>query len=154
MKRFEFRLESVLKWKKRREWLAQLRQRQARATLDKALAVVHVLQAQLAQSARLFEAALGSQRDLASGFEQQQQSVLIGRLLETAEAEARTAEQHYQEASTIRTQMATEVEALLFLKKQRWEEYRKEAARAQIAELDELGMRRWLATQDKLKEES
>lgn len=149
MKRFEFRLESVLKWKQRREWLAQLRQRQARAALDKALAIVHGLQNQLTQAAQLFEAALAGHDRLASGFEQQQHSVLLGRLLEAAEADARQADRAFQDACKARTQLATEVEALLFLKKQHWDDYRKELAHVQLADMDEMGMRRWLAAREK-----
>jgi hypothetical protein len=64
VQRFEFRLERVLKLKKQREWLAELRQKQARAALDAARAEVAAINEQIAHSAAALEAGLaGAGRD-------------------------------------------------------------------------------------------
>src|SRR5207302_6788900 len=98
MQRFEFRLERVLKLKKQREWLAELRQKQARAALDVARAEVAAIHDQIAQSAAVLEASLAAAARDASWLSRHQQSLQLGRLLELAEDTARQADVKYQEA--------------------------------------------------------
>jgi flagellar biosynthesis chaperone FliJ len=150
VQRFEFRLERVLNLKKQWERMAELRQQQARIALDAARSVVTALQEQIAHNAATFEARLGCSEDGDSWLVRYQQSARLGDRLELAEAKAQVAESKYQEASTARTKMATEVEALLFLRRQKWHAFRLEVQRAQQEHLDEVGMRRWRAArQDK-----
>ena len=143
MQRFEFRLERVLKLKKQREWLAELRQMEARAALDAARAQVAVLHDQVAQSAVALQTSLaGAVRD-AAWLARHQQALRLGPLLELAEAQARQADHKYQEASAARTQIAAEVEALRTLRQQEWHAHRLARLRAQQELLDEVGLRRW-----------
>jgi flagellar biosynthesis chaperone FliJ len=148
VQRFEFRLERVLKLKKQREWLAELRQKQARAALDMARAEVAAIHDQIAQSAAVLEAGLAAAARDASWLSRHQQSLRLGRLLELAEDKARQADVKYQEASAARTQIATEVEALQHLRQQEWHTHRLSVLRAQQEQLDEVGMRLWRAGQD------
>jgi hypothetical protein len=147
LQRFEFRLERVLKLKKQREWLAELRQKQARAALDAARAEVAVIAEQIARSAAALEAGLaGAARD-ASWLARQEQSLRLRPLLELAEARARQADVNYQQASAARAQAATEVEALLHLRRQEWQAHRLAVLKARQEQLDEVGMRLWRAGQ-------
>ncbi len=143
MRRFEFRLERVLKLKKQREWLAELRQKQARVALDAARAEVAFLNEQVARSAAVLAAGLATAAGDASWLARQQQALALGPLLELAEAKARQADGKYQETSAARTQIAAEVEALLHLRGQEWQAHRLAVLRAEQEQLDEVGMRRW-----------
>jgi hypothetical protein len=148
VRRFEFRLERVLRLKKQREWLAELRQKQARAALDAARTEVAAIQEQIAHSAAVLQAGLAAAGQDASWLSRHQQSLRLGLLLELAEAKARQADEKYREASAARTRIATEVEALLHLRQQEWHAHRLAVLRAQQEQLDEVGMRQWRAGQD------
>jgi hypothetical protein len=148
VQRFEFRLERVLKLKKQREWLAELHQKQARVALEAARAEVAAIEEQVARSAAALAAGLAGAADDPSWLARHQQAVRLGPILELAEAKAREAEVHYQKASAARTQIAGEVEALLHLRGQEWQEHRQALLRAQQEQLDEVGMRLWRAGQD------
>lgn len=148
MQRFEFRLERVLKLKKQRQWLAELRQKQARAALDAARAEVAALHELVARSAAALAAALPGAADDPAWLTRQQQSLRLAPLIERAEGKAREADVHYQKASAERTQIATEVEALLHLRGEEWRAHRLEVLRVQQEQLDEVGMRLWRAGQD------
>lgn len=60
--------------------------------------------------------------------------------------------QQLAEADRRRIQASVEVEALLTLRHQQWEEYREAQLRAGQRELDELGLWRWLAARGKEEE--
>jgi len=148
VQRFEFRLERVLKLKKQREWLAELRQKQARVALEAARAEAAILQEQIAQSAAALAAHLADPARDASWVARHQQALRLGPLLELAEAKSRQANEKYRQASAARTQVATEVEALLHLRQQEWHAHRLIVLRAQQEQLDEVGMRQWRAGPD------
>jgi hypothetical protein len=148
VQRFEFRLERVLKLKKQREWLAELRQKQARAALDAARAAVAALNEQVARSAAALEAGLAGAAHDASWLARHEHALRLRPVLELAEAKARQADVQYQEASAARTRIATEVEALLHLRRQQWQAHRAAVLKAQQEQLDEVGMRLWRAGQD------
>jgi flagellar FliJ protein len=145
MKRFEFRLEQVLKLKKQREWLAEQKARQARMALDAAVAEAASLARQLAQVADSLIARRDQQADPVSWTTRHEQSTRLGQLLQLAEARAEQAREVHAEAEQQRARIAIEVEALLTLQRERWQEYRQEVARERQAQLDEMGLRRWLA---------
>jgi flagellar FliJ protein len=148
VRRFEFRLERVLKLKKQREWLAEMRQKEARAALDAALAAVAAVNDQIARNAAALAAALAQAGQDGSWLARQQQSVGLGHLLELAEAEAREREVKFREACAARTQVAQEVEALLHLRGEEWQAHRAEVQKAQQEQLDEVGMRLWRSGPD------
>ncbi len=148
MQRFEFRLERVLKLKKQREWLAELRQKQARAALEAARAEVRAIQEQVARRAAALAVGLAGAAQDGSWLAMHQQALRLGPLLELAEARARQADVQYQEVSAARTEIAKEVEALLHLRREEWQAHRLAILKAQQEQLDEVGMRLWRAGQD------
>ena len=146
MKRFEFRLERVLKVKQQRQRLAELRQQQARARLNAAQAVVAALQGEIRETAAAVERSVGANgRQLWMAL--YERSRILGQALEAAEVKVQQAQEELSKADAWRRQIATEVEALLNLRQQQWQGYCQEVARAQQEQLDELGLRRWLAAQ-------
>ncbi len=148
MQRFEFRLERVLKLKKQRQRLAEQQQLRARAALDAARAEVAAIQGQIARAAAELAAGLAEASRDASWLARHQQAVRLAPVLELAEERARQADVRYQQASAARTQIATEVEALLHLRQQEWQAHRAAVRKAQQEQLDEVGMRLWRAGQD------
>lgn len=147
MKRFEFRLERVLKVKQRRQRLAELRQQQARARLDAAQARVAALQGEIRDTAAAVERSIGGANSRQLWMALYERSRLLGQALEAAEVKVRQAEQELSQADAGRRQIATEVEALLNLRQQQWQGYCRDVARVRQEQLDELGLRRWLAAQ-------
>jgi hypothetical protein len=144
MKRFEFRLERPLKLKRQQQWLAEQLQRRAQAELDAARAAVTRLHDQLARVASLLDPDNGGPPDALSWMAYQQQSVLIGRQLEAAEARVRQAERKVAEANAERVRITTGAEALARLREQQLQAHRREVARVRQTELDEVGLRRWI----------
>jgi flagellar protein FliJ len=142
LQRFEFRLERVLKLKKQREWLAELRQTQARAVLDAAQAEVDAINDRIAQHAVDYALRLG-RAEQGPWLGRFQQAVRLGDLLAIAEGKVRLAMVKYQEASAARTLASQEVEALLFLRTREWDDHRALVQRTQQEQLDEVSMRLW-----------
>lgn len=139
MKRFEFRLERILKLKKQQKWLAEMHQKQAQAALDAAQAELAPLQDQLTTA--LAELQQGAPD--ASWLGRYQHSTRLADLVALAQAKVLAAETEYELACEARKQMAAEVESLLLLRGQEWQAYRYDLQRAQQDLLDEVGMRRW-----------
>lgn len=154
MQRFEFRLERVLKLKKQRQWLAELRQKQAAAVLEVARAEVAALHEQVARTAATLAAALPGAAEDAAWLTRQQQALRLAPLIEAAERKEREAKLEYDKVSAERTRITTEVEALLHLRGEEWRAHRLGVQRAQQEQLDEVGMRLWRAGQDGSRESS
>ena len=147
MKRFHFRLERVLKLKQQRERLAELRQQQARQVVEAAKAEVARLTEQLRQTAGALGGKLGGAVPASAWVAHYEHSAQLGQALQSAEARVERALRGLHEASAQRTQIAREVESLLYLRRQQWDEHWKDVARAEQVQLDEQGMRRWMAAQ-------
>ena len=130
MQRFEFRLERVLKWKKRRELLAEMRQKQARVAYEGAKAQVQFLWDRLAENAGTLEAQLRDSMHPSSWMACYQHSAQLGQVLDAAEASVRRTRQQLDQANAARARIAAEVEALLYLKRRQWEEHQRAAAQA------------------------
>ena len=147
MKRFQFRLQRVLKLKQQRERQAELVQQKARLALEQARGEVRVLAERLAESAAAIEKDIGQTIPPDSWMARYHHAAQIGRALEAAEARARHAEERLQEAQRKRARIATEVEALRTLERQEWDKHIDESKRSQQENLDEIGLRRWQAAQ-------
>lgn len=147
MKRFDFRLARVLKLKRQQAWLAEQRQKQARAVLDTAQARVTDLEGQLAQTAASLVGHLGHTVDSSAWIARYEHSMQIEWALDVAEARVQEAFAKWQETVAKQTQMRQEVEALLHLRRQQWQAYQREVSLEQQEHLDELSMRRWMIRQ-------
>ena len=145
MKRFEFSLERLLKVKRQRERLAELEQQRARAAVDAARAQVEELRGQLARVADGLGGFVGQAVNPQQWATSYELSERIGRSIQAAEADVEKAEERLWEAQQERAQIATEVEALATLRQQQWDQYKQEVQKANQEQLDELGLRRWMA---------
>jgi len=145
VKRFQFRLERVLKLKEQRERLAELRQQQARLAVEKARARVAALQEELTGAATVMRGKMGRATTTGEWLAGADHSARLGKALEAAEADVLKTEQDLRVAAAERTRIATEVEALLHLRKEAWQAHSEETRQAEQERLDELGMRRWKA---------
>ena len=144
MKRFDFRLERLLGLEKQMEQLAEQRQHQARAVFEAATA--EVLRAEM----RLEEAGSGGmeelRQDAALGSWQTRSElrVVLEQAVTIANKHANVSFQRLQAAHLERTRIATKVESLNHLRQEQLRVHRIEVARREYAQLDEVGMRRWL----------
>jgi len=147
VRRFEFRLEQVLKVKQQHERLAELRQQQARFRLEATQAEVAAVQRQIQELAVALDKGIHGAAEQQLWMAHYQRSRVLGQSLTAAEDRVQHAQQELDQADVRRKQLATEVEALLHLRQEQWQAHRQEVARAQQEHLDELGMRRWLTGQ-------
>ncbi|MBI3462418.1 MAG: flagellar export protein FliJ [Planctomycetes bacterium] len=145
MKRFQFRLQRLVKWKEQRRRQAELAQSQASAELDAAREKVVQLVQRLEETARDLASEVGQPLgpDRLRAF--QQYAGAVGQDLLAAEAGLHRAVQRLQEAERRRARIAVEVEVLACLRQRHWQQYRKETLREQQGRLDELALRRWSA---------
>ncbi len=148
VKRFEFRLERVLRLKAQRARLAELGQRRARLAVDVAAARIAAIREELVKVATGSEQKIG--RALPAGAWQgvQAHAARLGRDLAAAESLKRQAEVELEKAAAARTRAVAEEEALLYLRRHAEEAHRETEARAEQVRLDELGLLRWRTARD------
>ena len=145
MKRFEFRLERILQMKKKLERLAELDQQRARAEFEAATARIVLAEERVSEAgsggleALRKSAALGSWQtryELVASLEQE---------VTTAREHANHSQQLLLVAQLARTRIATEVEVLDRLRQDQFRTHREEVSRREYEQLDDVGLRRWLA---------
>jgi flagellar export protein FliJ len=142
MRRFEFKLERVLRYKQQRERLAEIRQKQAAAALKLVRDEIARLEGQLKTTAAIMEQQLG-EMGVTSWLACHAQAVRIGKAIETAEARANQARLDLLEANARRQQATIEVEGILTLRHKEWQAHRRAAERQEQQRGDELAVRRW-----------
>jgi flagellar export protein FliJ len=147
VRRFEFPLERLLQVKRQLERQAELAQRQARQALDEAQAELGRLRDQLQRVAQQMAAQVGQLLTAEQWGTTVELSERLTQAIRVAESRVTEAEQRYQQAAQVRTQLATEVETLQTLRQQQWELWRQQVQKADQHRLDELGLRRWLDQQ-------
>ncbi len=141
MRRFVFSLEQLLKVKEQHERLAKLRQQQALVSREAAAAQVLALEQILADAAVRVQRPDGVD-PVALATRQEHASRLATRLHGARVAEQR-AFRELEEATRRLRQAAVDVEALLTLRQQQWQEHRRTLLRQQQEQLDDHGMRAW-----------
>ena len=144
MKCFTFELDRVLKFKRRREKLAQVQQNQASAALQAAQAAAATLRDQLDRACLRLQQKLGKPQDATTWLAIYLQSSLLQQALQTAGQKVEGAAANLQVAAAARKQAAVEVEMLLTLRQKKWQEHLREFQQTAQERLDELGLRRWL----------
>ncbi len=145
MRAFEFRLDTVLRYQERRKKLDELRRQQAAQALARAEDEARRLGTELATVAADLAACVGG-ADGRTRWESlhAQARWLTDRLgaAEQAVAQARTA---FAAAHAAYRKIATQVEALLELRRRAWRAHRDAADREDQERLEELVLRRWSA---------
>src|SRR5665213_1713036 len=129
MKRFEFRLDQVLRLKQQRHKLAELRRREAQAARDRALSEVANVRERLSRTAAEGVNLLGQALSVAAWVNRSRYLAVLEQNLRAAEANVRAAEQTLQAAAAALAAAAKEEETLVALRDRQWQEHRREAAR-------------------------
>lgn len=142
MKRFQFRLDKVLRLKQQKDRQAELRQISARQAWETAQQEVDSLYERLVRSASAVEARIGQTIETNSWIAQYQHLTQVRLAADVAEANAKRAMKALEEANRIRRITAVELESLQILRKQQWQEYRKEGALAEQLRLDDVYLHR------------
>lgn len=150
MKRFEFHLDGLLRVKKQLEHLAELEQQKAQQAVADARARAAELKQRLATAADSLVARVGQAVDASRWVTAYELTDRLGRQIVAAETDVQSAEQKLTDARNERVQVATEVEALRTLRQQQWDKWRQEAEQAGQEQLDEVGLRRWMAARSTL----
>ena len=142
MKRFRFRLESLLSLRRQKDRLAEARQLCARQAWEAARSEADTLLAQLVESAAVIEGRLGRTIGTDRWVAQYQHITVLRQAVDRAEARARLAQTDFEEANRRRRITATELEALQLLREEQWQEHRHEAVQSEQKRLDDAYLHR------------
>jgi flagellar FliJ protein len=145
VKRFEFNLDGVLRVKKQLERLAELEQQKAQQAVADARARADELKQRLTSAADSMAARVGQAVDASRWVTAYELTERLGQQIDAAETDLQFAEKKLSDARTERARVASEVEALRTLRQQQWDKWRQEAEKAGQEQLDEVGLRRWMA---------
>lgn len=142
MKRFSFQLEKLLRYHQQRQKQAELQMLHAGQELEVAQAAVRDLEQRIEAVCRLPERA-GQPIEPAL----REQSLRLAQHLEEslrpAQDRLKAADRCYREAHDQHTAVTQQVEALLLLRSQLWQEHLDETNRQQQIELDDAVMKQW-----------
>ncbi len=142
MNRFHFQLEKLLRYHQQRQKQAELMMARVGREQEAARAVVQDLE-------RRIDTACGLSERVGRAFvpalrEQSVQYVqYMGPVLRQAQENLKSVGCRFREAQCQHTAVTQQVEALLHLRSQRWQEHQDETARQQQIELDDVVMKRW-----------
>jgi hypothetical protein len=145
MKRFDFRLERLLSVKRRLERLAEQRQQQARAEFEAAMAEATEAQRRVEEEGSGGLEVVRKTATLGSWQAQFELVASLERLASAARERAAASFERLRAADLARTRIASEVEALEHLRERYAKIHQTQVSREQYEQLDEIGMRRWLA---------
>jgi len=142
MKRFHFQLEKLLRYHQQRQKQAELMV--ARAGRERAAAqeTVQELERRIDITCRLSER-VGQQIVPELREQSLRHAQQLSESLSAAQMTLAAAEQGFREAQSHYTSVTQQVEALLHLRSQRWEEHHDEGNRQQQIELDDVVMKQW-----------
>ena len=142
MKRFHFQLEKLLRYHQQRQKQAELLLARAGTELEAARSVVVELERQIDATCRLPER-VGRLVDPALREQSLRLAQQLCETLQPTQDRLKEAERRFREAQSQHTAVTQQVEALLLLRSQRWQEHQDEAARLQQIELDDVVMKQW-----------
>lgn len=144
MKKFQFRLERVLRFHQQRLKQAELRVAQAAMERDAARTSVANWQKQIDRACQSKETAgslinPATRTNLTAHLEQ------LGNSLALARERLKAADQRFRETERVRAEITQDVEGLSQLRQTRQQEHRDEINRQLQIEIDEIVMRKWSA---------
>lgn len=142
MKRFTFQLEKLLRYHQQRQKQAELMLVRAGHELEAAQAVVRELQRQIDAACQLPER-VGRPIEPALREQSLRLAQHLEQSLQPAQDRLKATERHYREARNQHTAVTQDVEALLLLRAQHWQEHLDEVNRQQQIELDDVVMKQW-----------
>lgn len=142
MKRFHFQLDKLLRYHQQRQKQAELLLVRASHELEAARTAVLELERQVEAACRLPER-VGQPIEPALRDQSLRLAQHLTETLRPAADRLKQAEQRYREAQNELVAITKQVESLLLLRSQRWQEHVDEATRQQQVELDDAVMKQW-----------
>ncbi len=142
MKRFQFRLDKLLRYHQQRQKQADLAVTKASMDHDAAVSEVRRIKSDIQNACRLPER-VGQPIEPALREQSLRLANHLSQGLQLAEDKLKAATQRFREAQNHRTAVTQEVEALLHLRTQQLEEHQDEATRQQQIEIDDVVMKQW-----------
>ena len=142
MKRFHFQLEKLLRYHQQRQKQAELLLARTLQEVEAARAAVRELERQIDVTCRLSER-VGQPIEPAIREQSLRRAQQLCETLRPAEDRLKATERRFREAQSQHTAVTQQVEALLSLRSQRWQEHQDETARLQQIELDDVVMKQW-----------
>lgn len=142
MKRFHFQLDKLLRYHQQRQKQAELLLVRASHEIEAARAAVFTLEQQIEAACRLPER-VGRPIEPALREQSLRHAQHLAESLRPAADRLKQAEQRYREAQGELVSITKQVESLLLLRSQRWQEHVDEATRQQQVELDDAVMKQW-----------
>lgn len=142
MKRFQFRLERLLRLRQQKDRQAEARQQTARQAWESAQAQADALLARLVESASAVEARIGHAIETDRWVARFQHMTQVRAALDTAQQNARRAMTTLEAANDLRKVTAAEVDSLQQLREQQWHQHRRETTQAEQRLLDDLYLHR------------
>ena len=145
VKRFVFDLDGLLKLKRHRERLAELRHAQAAQALAAAQSASAAIRRQLDLTSAYVLGRVGRAQDAGAWLAAYLQADRLEQKLDAGARVVEDARQALDRAAEARRQAAVEAESLRSLRERRWQEYLQDYRKAEQERLDEVGLRRWQA---------
>lgn len=142
MKRFQFQLEKLLRYHRQRQKQAELELSRLGLERDQAQAEVRRIKQAIESACRLSER-VGQPIIPALREQSLQHAQQLSESLREAQENLKQADQRFRVAQNHYTAVTQQVEALLHLRSQRWDEHHEEAARLGQIELDDVVMKQW-----------
>ncbi len=142
MKRFQFQLEKLLRYHQQRQKQAELLLSRAAREQESARATVQELERRIDLACRLPER-VGRSIEPALREQSLRHAQQLCETLPAVQETLKAAEHRFREAQRQHTAVTQQVEALLHLRSQRWQEHLDEAARQHQIELDDVVMKQW-----------
>ncbi len=142
MKKFEFRLQRLLWYHQQKKKQAEVLLQQAVTQREAAFAEVDSIHNQIERACQLPEK-IGGLIDVAARQSMGDHLQALGRTLTAAREKLQKTEVRLREANQVCMQIEKDVEGLLHLRAQQFEEYQDGIAHQQQIALDEVVMRQW-----------
>lgn len=143
MKKFHFRLQSVLNFQQQRKRQAEMRLLQAQHRLAAAKTYQEGVERQITDASSAVFGRRGQATAADIWMNSCRHVERLGQLLERARSEVERAEQAIRDAHKQLADATSEVEALLFLRNKELDAHRAEVAHRDQIMVDEVVMRRW-----------
>jgi flagellar FliJ protein len=143
MKRFQYRLETLLRLKRQLKRLAELNQREAQRKLDAATAKVRAWEQQLDVAAAGLAQHLGIPAPAREYLSRQDVVQLVQREIGDARQRRGQAEQAWQRAREQLSRLSAQEEMLQNHRDRQWQEHHHDQERAVLNQMDDFVLRRW-----------
>ena len=143
MKKFRFRLESLLRFKSRIEDQVESMQRQSLIAREAAATQTRSLAEQLSESSQVLKLTKGDIAEISTLVSHSQNLARIQQNLDNSHLEERRAQMKVDQIDNVRRKVSAEVESLDMLKQRLLTEHKRESNRKEQLKTDDRVISRW-----------